>query len=443
LETLLEFLRFPSISTQSEHVPDMLACADWLVGLFRSYGLTAEVRPTKGHPVVIAHAAPRDPAKRTVLIYGHYDVQPPDPLGEWNSPPFDPVIKNDRVWARGASDNKGQILSHILGVGEALKRDGELPVNVIFLVEGEEEIGSPNLPDFLRENRGELACDVIAISDTGMVKEGQPTLSFSLRGIAALEMHLRGPAFDLHSGIYGGAVANPATAVARLIAGLHDENGHVVIDGFYDEVRPMFDWEREALAALPVSDQDLIEETGAPELFGEKGFSSIERIGARPTAEVNGIGGGYQGEGTKTVLPKEAFAKLTFRLVPNQAPDEILDRVERHLRAHCPPGIVLDLVRGHSGEPYFTDPNTPYGRAARAALAETFGKAPSLTRDGGTIPILLSFREILGADSLLLALASPDCRAHSPNESFPLANFAAGIRLNQSLLRHLAAISGD
>ncbi len=254
----------------------------------------------------------------------------------WETPPFSPEIRNDRIYARGSTDNKGQILAHILGVEEALKRDGELPVNVIFLVEGEEEVGSTNLAAFLEANREELKCDVIVISDTGMAAHGCPTLSYALRGIAALELIVRGPSVDLHSGVFGGAVANPATAVARILSTLHNEDGHVMVQGFYDSVRPMDDWERKAAAELPVTDELVRELTGVSELFGEKGFSTSERVGARPTAEVNGIGGGYQGEGTKTVLPREAFAKLTFRLVPNQTPEEIIKLVETHIRKHVP-----------------------------------------------------------------------------------------------------------
>jgi len=436
ISDLLDFLRFPSISTQSDHSGDMIACAEWLKDKLMMIGLKAEVLPTGGHPAVVART-PRDAAKPTVLIYGHYDVQPPDPLDEWETPPFEPAIRNDRIYARGSTDNKGQILAHILGVGETLAKRGSLPVNVIFLIEGEEEIGSDHLPGFLELHRKDLACDVIVISDTGMAVHNYPTLTYSLRGIAAMEIKVRGPKVDLHSGVFGGAVMNPITATARLIASLHDEFGHVLVDGFYDEVRPLLDWEREAAAKLPVTDRDLLALTGVKELFGEKGYASTERIGARPTAEVNGIGGGYQGEGTKTVLPKEAFAKFTFRLVPDQKPDEILARVEAHLRKHCPPGVELEITGGHSGEPYYADPQSPHGKAAQRALEKVFGHAPALLREGGSIPILTTFKNILGVDSLLLALASPDCAAHSPNENFPIENFLTGIRLNQAVLEEL------
>ena len=437
IKELLEFVRFPSVSAKSEHASDLRACADWLLGKLDSMGLEVRLVSTPGHPIVLGKT-PRDPAKRTVLIYGHYDVQPAEPLEAWTTPPFDPQIRAGRLFGRGSTDNKGQILAHILGVEEALNA-GTLPVNVIFLIEGEEEVGSRNLGDFLECHRDELACDVIAISDTGMAADGYPTLSYALRGIAAMEVRVLGPSHDLHSGVFGGAVANPATAAARLIASLHDAGGRVAIEGFYDEVRPMEDWEREAAAASPLKDADIAAQAGVAVLAGEEGYSAVERIGSRPTAEINGIGGGYQGEGSKTVLPAEAFFKVTFRLVPNQKPDEILTLAEEHFFKHCPPGILLEIERGHGGEPFHVDPNGKYGMAARRALESVFGKKPALTREGGSIPILVDFQKTLGRDSLLLALASPDCRAHAPDENFPLANFFAGIRLNRALLEELAA----
>ena len=433
---LLEFVRIPSVSAQSVHAADMERCADWLVAKLRQIGLEAAKQPTPGNPIVLGKT-PRDPSKKTVLIYGHYNVQPPEPLELWTSPPFDPQIRDGKIYGRGASDNKGQILAHILGVGEALA-EGPLPVNVIFLIEGEEEVGSGHLADFLEKHRAELACDAIAISDTGMAADGYPTLSYALRGIAAMEVRVFGPSHDLHSGIYGGAVANPATAAARLIASLHDSQGRVAIEGFYDDVQPMQAWEREAAAESPVSDQAIAEQAGVSELWGEAGYSSVERIGARPTAEINGIGSGYQGEGTKTVLPAEAFFKVTFRLVANQNPETVLKQARRHFENHKPPGVRLEIIDGHGGEPFFLDPKGEQGTAAFRALEAVFGKKPALTREGGSIPILADFQKILGHPALLLALASPDCRAHSPNENFPVENFLTGIRLNKVLLQELA-----
>ena len=440
LEELASFLRFPSISTQPEHAPDLVSCAEWLREKLTAIGLTATVYPTPGSPVVVS-ATPRDPAKRTVLIYGHYDVQPPDPLDGWTTPPFEPRIEEGRIYARGAADNKGQILAHILGVAETLREKGSLPVNVIFLIEGEEEIGSPNLASFLREHREELACDLVAISDTAMAPGNKPALTYALRGIAAMELLVRGPARDLHSGLFGGAVANPATVVARLLASLHDGEGRVLIPGFYDAVRPLEPWERAAAADLEKAsggDEAIKELAGVTELFGEKDFTTIERIGARPTAEVNGIGGGYQGAGTKTVLPKEAFAKLTFRLVADQDPAVILAAAEEYLRNQTPAGVLLEIVTGHAGAAYQSDPNSPDGLAARKALAGAFGAEPLLLRDGGSIPILATLKEILGVDSYLLGLANPDSRIHSPDENMLIENFLGGIRMNQILLEELA-----
>ena len=440
LEELTSFLRFPSISTQPEHAPDLVACAEWLREKLTTIGLTATVHPTPGSPVVVA-STPRDPAKRTVLIYGHYDVQPPDPLDGWTTPPFEPRIEEGRIYARGAADNKGQILAHILGVAETLREKGSLPVNVIFLIEGEEEIGSPNLADFLRAHKEDLACDLVAISDTAMAPGNKPALTYALRGIAAMELIVRGPARDLHSGLFGGAVANPVTVVARLLASLHDDEGRVRIPGFYDAVRPLQPWERVAAADLEAAsggDEAIKELAGVTELFGEKDFTTIERIGARPTAEVNGIGGGYQGAGTKTVLPKEAFAKLTFRLVADQDPALILAAAEEYLRNQTPPGVLLEIITGHSGAAYQSDPNSPDGLAARKALAGAFGAEPLLLRDGGSIPILATLKEILGVDSYLLGLANPDSRIHSPNENMLIENFLGGIRMNQILLEELA-----
>jgi acetylornithine deacetylase/succinyl-diaminopimelate desuccinylase-like protein len=442
LDDLKTFLRFPSISTQPDHAPDIMACAEWLSEKLTVSGLNVAVYPTPGSPVVIA-STQRDSAKRTVLIYGHYDVQPPDPLDGWTTPPFEPRIEEGRIYARGAADNKGQILAHILGVAETIRKNGSLPVNVIFLIEGEEEIGSPNLADFLREHREELACDLVAISDTAMAPGNKPALTYALRGIAALELIVRGPSCDLHSGLFGGAVANPATAVARLLAALHDAEGRVLIPGFYDAVRPLEPWEREAAADLEkvTGGENAIKKlAGVIELFGEKGFTTIERIGARPTAEVNGIGGGYQGTGTKTVLPKEAFAKVTFRLVADQDPNVILAAAEEYLRAQTPPGVLLEVMAGHSGAAYQSDPNSRDGLAARKALAEAFGNEPLLLRDGGSIPILATLKEILGVDSYLLGLANPDSRIHSPDENMLIDNFLGGIRMNRILLEELARV---
>ena len=416
-----------------------MSCAEWLRDKLASIGLSATVHSTPGSPVVLAFTK-RDPSKRTVLIYGHYDVQPPEPLEGWTSPPFDPRIEGGRIYARGAADNKGQIMAHILGVAETLREKGSLPVNVIFLIEGEEEIGSPNLEAFLRSHCEELSCDLVAISDTAMGPGNKPALTYALRGLAAMELIVRGPVRDLHSGLFGGAVANPATVLARLLASLHDSKGRVMIPGFYNAIRPLAFWERDAAAALEAAaggDESIRELAGVRELFGEEGYSSIERIGARPTAEVNGIGGGYQGTGTKTVLPRDAFAKLTFRLVADQNPAVILNAAEEYFRSQTPPGVLLEVATGHAGSAYQYDPNSADGLAARRALEFAFGLEPLLLRDGGSIPILSTLREILGVDSYLLGLANPDCRIHSPDENMLVENFLGGIRMNRILLEEL------
>jgi acetylornithine deacetylase/succinyl-diaminopimelate desuccinylase-like protein len=439
LEEFYSFLRFPSVSTDDSYSKKLNECADWLVKKLKAIGLEAQLVPTAGHPVVWARNK-HQPGRRTVLIYGHYDVQPPDPLELWDSPPFEPVLKNGYVFARGATDNKGQILSHILGIQETIEKNGDLPVNVDLVIEGEEEIGSANLGKFLSQNREKLKCNVVLVSDTGMIAPRTPTLSYGLRGVAALEIKVTGAKMDLHSGIFGGAVANPATALARLLATLHDRDGRIAVPGFYDDVVPLQDWERDAWKKLPIDpDAEMLKETGAPSLFGEKGFSTQERIWARPTAEINGIGGGYQGQGTKTVIASHAMAKLTFRLVPNQKADEIIALVKKHLEKNLPAGVTIEMTSGHNGPWYLTDPHSEFGKAAQRALRKTFNKDAALIREGGSIPIVSEFRSILGVETLLLGLALPDCRAHSPNENFPLENLDSGIRMNQAVLQELAA----
>jgi acetylornithine deacetylase/succinyl-diaminopimelate desuccinylase-like protein len=437
VEDFVRFLKFASVSTDSAYTPQVHACADWLVEKLTAAGLTAQRHGTPGHPIVVARNV-HQAGRPTVMIYGHYDVQPADPFDLWTSPPFEPKIENGIVYARGATDNKGQILAHILGVEQEIAEKGDLPVNLIFLIEGEEEIGSPNLGDFLKAHKEELRCDLAAVSDTGMVGRGRPTFTYGLRGIAAMEVRVIGPSADLHSGIYGGAVANPAAALARILTSLHDKEGRVAISGFYDDVRPIEKWERAAWVKLPLDDTAFLKLTGSPGLFGEAGYSSVERCFARPTAEINGLGSGYQGEGTKTIIPSAAMAKLTFRLVPDQRPADILEKVEAHLRANLPLGVRLEVKPGHSGQPYVTDPHSPAGEAAQRALRETFGGEPALIREGGSIPIVQTFKTVLGVETLMLGLALPDSKIHSPNENFPLENFHAGIQLNRNLLRELA-----
>ncbi|HEX4638003.1 MAG TPA: dipeptidase [Chthoniobacterales bacterium] len=438
LEEYFTFLRFPSVSTDQKYADKVRDCANWVSQKLEKIGLESKVVPTKGHPIVWARNKHKS-GRPTVIIYGHYDVQPPDPLELWDSPPFEPVLKDGYVFARGATDNKGQIFSHILGLQETIEKSGDLPVNVDLVIEGEEEVGSQNLPKFLTENRDALKCDVVVVSDTGMIAPKTPTLSYGLRGVTALEVKVSAAKMDLHSGVFGGAVANPAAALARMLASLHDANGHVAVEGFYDDVEPLQDWERKAWKNLPIDpDAEMLQETGAPALFGEAGFTTLERIWARPTAEINGMGSGYQGPGTKTVLPSHAMAKLTFRLVPNQKGDKIVDLVKKHLQKNLPPGVTAEMQSGHSGPWYLTDPNSKFGKAAQSALKKAFHKDVALIREGGSIPIVSDFRNILGVETLLIGLALANCRAHSPNENFPLENLDAGIQMNKAVLAELA-----
>ena len=442
LDEFFTFLRFASISTDDAYREKLVECAHWLVEKLNRIGLEAQLVSTPGHPIVWARNK-HQAGRKTVMLYGHYDVQPPDPVELWDSPPFDPVLKDGYVYARGSTDNKGQILSHILGLQETIAEKGELPVNLHLIIEGEEEVGSGSLPGFLRDNRESLGCDLALVSDTGMIKRGVPTLSYGLRGVTACELKVTGAKMDLHSGVFGGAVANSITALIRLLASLHDENGHVAIEGFYEDVKPLETWEREAWSKLPIDvDKEILDETGAPALFGEKGYSTFERLWARPTAEINGIGGGYQGQGTKTVIASHAKAKLTFRLVPNQDGDRILELVHQHFQEHLPPGVTLEVIDGHSGPWYLTDPHSTFGEAAQRALQQAFGTEVALIREGGSIPIVSQFRDILGVETLLLGLALHDCRAHSPNENFPLENLEYGMKINKAILGEIGGANG-
>lgn len=438
LNDLFTYLRFPSISTDPAHKQDMHDCAQWLSQRMEQAGLSSRVHPTGGHPVVVGKNPHRE-GRPTVLIYGHYDVQPPDPLELWTSPPFEPRLENGILYARGAADNKGQNFAHLMGVEATIREHGELPVNVTFLVEGEEEIGSPHLIPFLQQHSEELACDVVAISDTGMEGPGIPTFTYGLRGIACLEVTLQGPSRDLHSGIFGGAVANPLTELCRMLALMHDANHHIRIDGFYDDVRPLEDWERKAWNAIDPSGSAILRHSGSPALCGEAGYTPLEHVWGRPTAEINGMGGGYQGEGFKTVLPSTAKAKVSFRLVPDQDPGDIREKVEAFFKKHAPGTVTLSFKSEHGGKPYRVDPHSGFGKAAQKALSDTFGgKEPVLIREGGSIPIVADFKDILGVDTLLLGLALPDAQVHSPDENFPVENFEAGISLNRNLLRQIA-----
>ncbi|MCC7377050.1 MAG: dipeptidase [Verrucomicrobiales bacterium] len=440
LEELFEYLRFPSVSAQPHHAGDMRACADWLAAHCEKLGLETECCPTAGNPIVLARTPRRRGSKKPhFVVYGHYDVQPPEPLELWKSPPFEPQLVGDRLRARGSSDNKGQHFAHLKAVEAYLRTGTELPCDLTFLVEGEEEVGCTNLGDFLRRRRRDLGCEAIVISDTGMPSPRHPALTYALRGIAAMEVTVTGPDRDLHSGIFGGSVDNPAMVLSELLAGLRDAKGRITVPGFYDNVRNLTKFEREQIARLPFTETKEARFLGVRKLRGEAGFTFLEQRSARPTCEINGLTSGYQGEGSKTIIPSWARAKLTFRLVPDQSPEVVTRKVAAYLKKICPPTVRLEVEAGHGGAPYLLDPRGALAEASLRALRESFGCDPILLREGGSIPIVNDFKRLLGVDSLLLGLALPDANAHSPNETMSLELFHKGMRMAAVLWPELAA----
>jgi acetylornithine deacetylase/succinyl-diaminopimelate desuccinylase-like protein len=439
LADFCDYLRFPSVSAQPQHKKDLHACAEWLVAHCQKIGLETRLAATDGHPIVIAKT-PRTINSRQprYLVYGHYDVQPPEPLELWQTPPFEPRITGRNIFARGSTDNKGQNLAHLLAVEAYLKTGTPLPCDLTFVIEGEEEVGSENLSGFLKQNRRELDCAAVVISDTGMPSPQHPALGYSLRGIMAFEITVHGPDRDLHSGGFGGAVDNPAMALSQLLAQLRDKNGRITIPGFYDDVAPLSAYERKEYARLPTTDAKLKKMIGVPQLFGERGFTANEQRSARPTFEINGLTSGYQGEGSKTIIPSWARAKITCRLVPNQSPAKVRKAVLAHLRKICPPTVRLEIEAGHGAEAYLVSPEGAQAQAALRALEKAFGHKPILMREGGSIPIVNQFKKILGADSLLLGLGLPDDNAHSPNEKFSLDCFEKGQRMSAYLWQELS-----
>jgi acetylornithine deacetylase/succinyl-diaminopimelate desuccinylase-like protein len=438
VDELCELLRFPSVSAQAQHTPDLHACAAWLVEHCRKIGLTAELCPTPGHPIVLARTPRRAGARPHFLVYGHYDVQPPEPFELWNSPPFEPTVRGRNLIARGAADNKGQHFAHLKAIEAYLKTGTELPCDLTFVLEGEEETGSANLTPFLRTRRRELRCDAVVISDTGMPARNLPALTYALRGCASLEVTLRGPSRDLHSGMFGGSLENPAMALCQLLAKLRDAKGRITIPGFYDDVVPLTPLERKQLRRLPGTDEGYRRFLGVPELYGEKGFTSSERTTARPTFEINGLTSGYQGEGGKTIVPAWARAKITMRLVADQHPDEITKATTAWLKKLCPHTVRIEIKAEHGAPPYLVEPSGPHVQAGLRALRAAFGHEPVLIREGGSIPIVSDFKRILGVETLLLGLALPDDNAHSPNEKFNLDCFAGGQRMGALLWQELA-----
>jgi acetylornithine deacetylase/succinyl-diaminopimelate desuccinylase-like protein len=435
-DQLFDLLRLPSVSARSEHNADTARAAEWVAESLRGAGLTAKVHATKGHPIVVGEWRGA-PDAQTVLVYGHYDVQPAEPLELWDSPPFEPTVRDRKIFARGSVDDKGQLFLHVKALEAHLATRGKLPVNIIVLAEGEEEVGSDHLAEFIEAHAKELACDAVVISDSAMFAPGLPSILSSLRGLAYFQIDVRGPATDLHSGSYGGAVMNPAMALARILATMHDADGHIAIDGFYDDVRDWGDVARRQMKQLPFDEKGFREETGSPELFGEKGYTTLERLWMRPTCEVNGLLSGYTGEGAKTVLPAVAMAKVSCRLVPDQRPEKIEQLMRAHVQRVCPPGVEATVRPLHGGNPWRADLGGPLFDAARRALATAFDREPVITGEGGSIPVVGDFQRILNAPVLLVGFGLPGENAHAPNEWLSEENFYKGMRAMAALWEEL------
>ncbi len=426
LNELLDLLRIPSVSADSKYKADVARCADAVKEHLLKAGCdTAEVCPTAGNPIVYGEKI-TDPKLPTVLVYGHYDVQPPDPLDLWTSGPFEPVIKDGKIYARGACDDKGQMFMHIKAL-EIMAKTNSLPCNVKVMIEGEEEVGSGNLGKFLEDNKEKLKANVVLVSDTSMISMEHPSIESGLRGLSAVEIEVTGPNRDLHSGVYGGAVANPLNMLCKLVASLHDENGHITIPGFYDKVQDLTEQERKDLNLAPFDLEEYKKDLGIKEVWGENGYTTLERTGVRPTLDLNGIWGGYQGEGSKTVLPSKANAKITMRLVPNQTPAEIGALFQKHFESIAPGCVTVNVKRGHGGEPVVTPTDSPAYKAAAKAIKTTFGKDPIPTRGGGSIPIVALFEKTLGLKTVLLGFGLDNDNIHSPNEKYDVVNFYKGI----------------
>jgi acetylornithine deacetylase/succinyl-diaminopimelate desuccinylase-like protein len=443
IDDLKEFLRIPSISTKPEHKPDLVRCAEWVAGKLRSAGLDAKVMPTGGHPIVLARNVHRL-GRPTVLFYGHYDVQPPEPLEQWKSKPFEPTVRKtdagtDAIYARGAVDDKGQVWAHIEAITQWQKQGGA-PVNLTMLIEGEEEIGSDNLERFIQTHKADLTADVALISDTGQFARGVPAITYGLRGLVYSEVFLTGPSHDLHSGMYGGAVPNPANALCELLGTLHDNDGRVNIPGFYNDVIPLTAAERADWAKLPLDEQAYMKSLNVPFLNGEAGYTTLERCWGRPTCDINGITSGYQGHGAKTIIPSIASAKVSMRLVPGQDPVKIVEAFEQALRDRVAKNVKIEFAR-HGGSPASVVPRE--GKAMQLAVEAVqagFGKAPTLIREGGSIPVVGLIRRELGIDTLLVGFGLPDDRIHSPNEKFDLDALYCGTRTAAVLYEKLSQL---
>jgi acetylornithine deacetylase/succinyl-diaminopimelate desuccinylase-like protein len=438
LEELKSFLAIPSISALPQHSGDVKRCAEWCVGEMQRIGLqNVKLLDTPGNPVVYgdwlgASGAP------TILFYGHYDVQPVDPLELWESPPFEATIRDGEIYARGSADDKGQVFMHFKAIEAHLKQNGKLPVNMKIILEGEEEVGSVHLDDFIRGHKDDLSADVVVISDSGMFARGVPSICYGLRGLVYFQLDLRGSNTDLHSGSFGGAVANPAFVLSQLIAQMKDRGGRIRIPGFYDDVVPLQEEERKAWASLPFNEKKFKKDFGVQKLFGETGYTTLERTWARPTFEVNGLLSGFTGEGAKTVLPAVAMAKVSMRLVPNQHPDKIAELFEAHVKDITPGTVELKVTRMHGGKPWMTSYDNPFVQAAARAIEQGFGRKPVFTREGGSIPVVSTFQEELGLPSVLFGVGLPDENAHAPNEKLDLGNFHGGVISSAILYEEIA-----
>lgn len=437
IDELFQWLRIPSVSADSRHKEDVRKAAEFLKEQFTTAGVdSVKLYETKGHPVVFAEKN-IDAKLPTVLVYGHYDVQPPDPLNLWNSPPFEPIIKDDKIYARGSCDDKGQVYMHVKAF-ETMMKLNQLPCNVKFMVEGEEEIGSDNLETFVKTNKDRLKADIILISDTALISLDHPSITVGLRGLSYVEVEVTGPNRDLHSGVYGGAVANPVNILSRMIASMHDENGKVTIPGFYDKVAELSAAERQTLNKAPFDLNDYKKDLDIADVKGEAGYTTIERTGIRPTLDVNGIWGGYTGEGAKTVLPSKAYAKISMRLVPNQVSEEITKLFVKHFNSIAPPYVKVKVTPLHGGEAAVTPTDSKAFKAAKKAFEEVWGKTPIPTRDGGSIPIVALFKKELGLDTVLMGFGLDSDAIHSPNEHYGVKNFTIGIETIVAFYKHYA-----
>ncbi len=437
---LSAWVKIPAISADPAHKADMRKNAEFLMKeLQRLNADRVELWETKGHPAVFAsfmHA----PGKPTLLVYGHHDVQPVDPLDEWISPPFDPAIRDGRMWGRGVVDDKGQVWIHVKAIESFLAQAKKLPINLKLIVEGEEEIGSDNLETLMREKQKELEADYVCVSDTAMFGRGIPSLCVGLRGLAILEVHVDGPKQDLHSGSFGGGVLNPVIALSKMIASLHDSEGRVTVHGFYDKVVPLTDADRKEIASLPFDEKEWLASTGSPAVFGEKGYSTLERVWARPTLDVNGVWGGFSGEGSKTIIPARAGAKITCRLVADQEPEEIARLVGAHLEKVAPAGVRVKVTISHGGRPYLAPTNHPVFEVAKRAFAKAFGRPTVFIREGGSIPFVRTIADATGKPCLLMGFGQPDENAHAPNEWIDLENFHLGIKSAAHLYDELSRL---